>query len=114
MEYRIQLEVGDVNDIEAHVTARVVPASAGQDLEEGVVLSGVLRGPYCTKARTLPAEIAFRSETSNATVARVVVPDPCEWTAELPHVYEVELQATQHGRLMAQIQERVGFQKGSK
>ena len=46
--------MGDVTDMEARVIARYRGAGSR------IVLRGTLRGPFCEKARTLPAEFAFR------------------------------------------------------
>ena len=54
MSSDIEIVVGDVTDVEARVIARYRGAVPG------IVLSGSLRGPFCEKARTLPAEFEFR------------------------------------------------------
>jgi hypothetical protein len=76
---KIELTVGDVNDVEARVYAHF----SGEGL---IRLTGTLRGPYCETARTLPAGIAFRpAEGRRAVTAEVCVPDPCVRTPDVPH-----------------------------
>ena len=53
MTNEIEIFVGDVTDMEARVFARYCGA-------DHVMLRGTLRGPFCEKARTLPADFAFR------------------------------------------------------
>ena len=91
MAQAIEISVGDVTDVEAHVYARY----AG-DPTEGVVLRGVICGPYCEGVRTLPADFEFRpvgSEDPRVVLAEAVVTDPCMWSAEMPHVYNVDVEA---------------------
>jgi beta-galactosidase/beta-glucuronidase len=102
---KIEITVGDVNDVEARVCAHFTG--------EGIVrLSGTLRGPYCETARTLPAEIAFRpAEGSGVATAEVCVPDPCVWTEEVPHMYQVDLEARQGNKLVAEYHGRIGLRR---
>jgi beta-galactosidase/beta-glucuronidase len=107
----IEIAVGDVNDVEAHVYARCTLAAAAG---ERVVLSGTLRGPYCAIARTLPAEFVFRELREGAIAsARAVVPDPCLWSAELPHVYHAEVEARQGGQIVATFRGDIGLKRST-
>lgn len=110
----IEITVGDVNDIEARVYARLKSShDHGPDDGGGMVLiSGTMTGPFCDKARTLPAEVRFRPITgSSPSVAEAIIPDPCMWSPELPHVYHADLEAWREGKLVAEYHGPIGFRK---
>jgi beta-galactosidase/beta-glucuronidase len=108
---KIEISVGDVNDVEAWVYARFDETSAREGIEP-VRLKGTLRGPYCETARTLPAEIKFRSEAGTGTAAaEVCVPDPCVWSEEVPHMYQVDLEARQGDQVVAEYHGRIGLRR---
>ena len=112
MSDEIEIFVGDVNDVEGRVVARFKPARSGQVGAEAIVLRGTLRGPYCEMARTLPAEIAFRTaEGSGLVTAEVRVPDPCVWTPEVPHLYQVDVEARRGDRVVAEYHGRIGLRR---
>lgn len=102
----IEITVGDVTDVEAHVIARYTG-------RESVTLCGKLRGPFCERAQTLKADFPF-TEPSAAlarNVAEAVITDPCMWTPEMPHVYQVEVQAMDGNRLVAEHQAAIGLRR---
>jgi hypothetical protein len=112
MSDEIQISVGDVNDVEARVLARFQPASGERASSEPVVLRGTLRGPYCETARTLPAEMTFRDLAPTQTgLAEAIVPDPCVWSPELPHLYEVDVEARQGDRVVASYHGMIGLRR---
>lgn len=105
----IEIVVGDVTDVEAHVLARY---SGGQ--VEGVVLRGTVRGPFCESARTLAADFQFRavvSDDERVVTAEALVADPCMWSAELPHLYVVNVEARQGERLAAEYHGQIGLRR---
>ncbi len=109
MSSEIEIVLGDVSDVEAHVYARFHghDQAAGMEL---VVLRGCVRGPFCEMSRTLPAEFAFRNSGTTATVeAEAVVTDPCLWSPELPHLYQVDLKALAGERVVAEYHGMVGL-----
>jgi hypothetical protein len=113
---RIEITVGDVNDVEARVYARFVGADEVADdaAREKIKLSGTLRGPYCEGTRTLPAHIEFRAGcATDVTAAEAVVPDPCTWTRDLPHLYQADLEAWQGDRLLAEYHGTIGLRRGA-
>jgi beta-galactosidase/beta-glucuronidase len=110
MTDEIEIFVGDVNDVEGHVFARFKRVPSEQDEGEAIVLSGTLRGPYCETARTLPAEIPFRDlSPKKSGLAQAIVPDPCLWSPELPHLYRVDVQAHQGERIIAKHHGTIGL-----
>jgi hypothetical protein len=113
MTNEIEIRVGDVNDVEARVIAQLHGARPS-DAEAGqpVAISGVVRGPYCDQTRTLPAEFVFRD--SGLGRAEAVIPDPCAWSPELPHMYQVQIEARRGERVVAQYQGSIGLRRGAK
>jgi beta-galactosidase/beta-glucuronidase len=112
MSDEIQISVGDVNDVEGHVFARFKRATGEQASDNPVVLRGTLRGPYCQTARTLPAETTFRDlGPKEIGLAEAIVPDPCVWSPELPHLYEVHVEARQGDRVVAKYRGMIGLRR---
>jgi hypothetical protein len=106
MSTDIDIFVGDVTDVEARVIARYQGATMG------VVLSGTLRGPFCEKARTLPADFEFRDfGNENGMQVETVVSDPCMWTPEMPHLYQADIEARQGERLVAEYHGTIGLRR---
>lgn len=95
-----EITVSEVSDMEARVTVRY----AGETTE----LRGLLRGPYCATAHTLPAEYPLRRGDAPGT-AVVVVTDPCLWSRELPHLYRVEVRALQGAEVVAEYHGEIGL-----
>jgi hypothetical protein len=113
MQDEISITVGDVNDVEAHVYARYSGVSGQRSdasASERVRMQGTLRGPFCKNARTLPAEIAFRDlGPKEIGVARAIVPDPCVWSPELPHLYELHVEARRGEQIVAAYDGTIGL-----
>jgi len=106
MSHLIEINVSDVTDTDARIVARLVGDATG------VVVRGTVRGPYCEKARTLPAEFAFRRlRTSEAGIVEAVVTDLCLWSPELPHLYDLDIQALRGEQLLAEYHGKVGLRR---
>ncbi len=102
----IEIVVGEVSDVEACVYARYHGPVGG------VILRGTLRGPFCETSRTLPAEFAFRDLGKDDVAESVaVVPDPCMWSPEMPHLYRVDLEALQGEHVIAEHQSQIGLRR---
>jgi len=110
---QIEITVGDVNDVEARVYASVRLASASSRPDsEAITIHGTLRGPYCETARTLPAVFMFRDmRTTSPPTAEALVPDPCVWSSELPHLYQADVVAQQGEFIVAEYHGTIGFRK---
>jgi len=109
----IEIFVGDVNDVEARVYARYVGAAKDDGAHaERIVLKGRLRGPYCERSRTLPAEIAFR-DSEKPGLIEALVPDPCTWSPDLPHLYQADVEARQGQRVLAEYHGTIGLRRGN-
>jgi hypothetical protein len=123
MSDAFEILLGDVNDVEAHVIARY---RGSEPTDAPVQLGGTLRGPYCESSRTLPAEFTFQSTQSlppnvdhgkdasrNKATAKAVVPDPCLWSPELPHLYQADLEARVGARVIARYHGSIGLRRTS-
>ena len=105
----IDIELGDVTDVEARVIARYRGAEMA-----GIVLKGAVRGPFCAVARTLPADFEFRrvdSDDRDVVVAEALIADPCMWSAELPHLYDVDVEARQGEGIVAEYHGKIGLRR---
>ena len=79
---------GDVNPQVAHVYVQLLstPTSDWQ-------LRGCVRGPRSRLTRTLPATVRLEDLGSGpSTLARALVPDPCDWAPGQPYLYDVEVE----------------------
>jgi hypothetical protein len=104
MSSDIEIVVGDVTDVEARVIARYHGTAMGAELR------GTLRGPFCEKGRTLPAEFVFQ-HFANIEQVEAVVPDPCMWTPEMPHLYLANLEARQGEKIVAEYHGTIGLRR---
>jgi hypothetical protein len=115
MPASIQIFARDISDVEGHVFARYLgPGTAApSDVDnESVLLRGTLRGPYCETAHTLPAEFRFRDLSPRQTgLAEAIVPDPCIWTDELPHLYRADIEARKGDRIVAEYHGMIGLRR---
>ncbi len=107
-EFDQQLEVffGRTSDAVAYVYARLtgVPADGSWQL------SGSLTGPVCRYAETLPARSLLVDRGPGASLlAAAAVPEPCFWSPEMPHLYDVEVELRHEGKVLATAQRLFGF-----
>ena len=55
-------------------------------------LSGSIKGPRCTRARTLAATFGIEESEFNGNIPiGKLIPDPCYWTPQLPFLYDIAL-----------------------
>lgn len=99
-----EILVVDVSEVEATVRVRY-----GGEAAETVSLRGALRGPYCERAHTLPADYPFRVLTASVATAEAVITDPCPWSEEVPHLYRAEVAALRGGEVLAEYHGEVGL-----
>ena len=86
----------------------ITPELSGPRGEEASI-GGVMRGPYCDRARTLPAEFVLKLNNDGTLTATIV--DPCYSTAELKMDYELELWSEQQGQRSTEFRTRVELKK---
>jgi glycosyl hydrolase family 2 len=105
MDKQFEIVLGDVTDMEAHVIARYTGPSK-------VNLRGQLRGPFCSIARTLPATFGFgQAAGDRPNSAEAVVTDPCLWSPEMPHLYQVDIEALDGERIVAEYHGTIGLER---
>jgi Glycosyl hydrolases family 2 len=110
-----ELAVGEVTAMEARVFVGYRPAAEHGALgQEPIFLRGTLRGPYCEKARTLPAEFPFQDlSPARPLTAEAVVPDPCLWSPDLPHLYRADVEALRGAQIVAEYHGEIGLRSTS-
>ncbi len=106
----LELFFGDANDAIARVYARVA-ITPGQRAEN-ITLSGMVSGPECAFATTLPARVPLLSKGPGVSLlAEAVVPDPCFWTTELPFLYRVRVELRNGNEVLAAREQMFGIRR---
>ena len=87
-----------------------------RDMSRGLMVSfeGQLRGPHCTRSRTLPASFTISHCECNGNVASCstsLITDPCYWTPELPFLYDLEVEVALADGTKAAWQHTVGLRR---
>ncbi len=78
---------------EATSTGCRVYAQSERTRETSAPMSGVLRGPFCAYANTLPTNHPFRVRNGLPPgTVEAWVPDPCFWTPAMPFLYKYSLE----------------------
>jgi beta-galactosidase/beta-glucuronidase len=103
-----EIVVSDVSEVEA--TIRVSYRGAAS---ESAAIRGTLRGPYCERAHTLPADYPFHASAGESATAKAVITDPCLWSEELPHVYHANVEAVHGEEVVAEYHGVVGLRRTS-
>ncbi len=91
MSFNEQLEIFTHQATDSAVLVELCDKSQGRIR----AFHGELRGPHCSRARTLPASFPIghcECDEKISQSATVLVTDPCYWTPELPMLYDVVLE----------------------
>lgn len=107
-EFDRNLEVffGHTSDAVAYVYARLPGLAA----DGGWQLSGSLTGPVCRYAETLPARSQLVDRGPGASLlAAAAVPEPCFWSPEMPHLYDVAIELRRGENVVATSKRLFGF-----
>lgn len=73
-------------------------------------LTGFVHGPHCEYAHTLPAKFALQDLGAGPTLlARAIVTDPCLWTSDLPHTYDVQIELRRGSQTLASERRSIGL-----
>lgn len=103
---RLEFFFGDASDAQCRVYARLRGTAAGQ----GWQLAGSLTGPTCAYAQTLGAKFSLVDRgPGDSLLAEAVVPEPCFWTPDMPHVYAARVELTHDGRPLASATRLLGI-----
>lgn len=105
-----QLELFTHHATESEVVVEV------RDISQGRIRAfhGQLRGPRCTKAKTLSASFAIELCTCDAKMAQsasVLVTEPCYWSPDLPMLYDIELELELAGGETATWRQSLGLRQ---
>lgn len=107
----IEVKLGTATDSSATIFVRPALA-AGTEVDPEWRLAGVVRGPRCLYARTLPNEAALDDMGPDpAPLARARLIEPCYWTPDLPYLYDVALEVRHGDRVVAAAEQTVGFKR---
>lgn len=107
-ETDFDITIAEASAVEARVHVRPRLAG-GRDPGAHWLVGGTISGPYCERARTLPATMPFQMlDTAAEPLAEAVIPDPCFWTRELPHVYRVHIEYQLDGQ-RSQFETTIGL-----
>ena len=104
MQSQIEISIGDVTDMEARVYARFCGS-------EPATLEGTIRGPFCDRSRTLPADFPFRAVAAQPESVEAIITDPCMWTPEMPQLYQVDVVARRGDAIVAEYHEMFGLNR---
>lgn len=103
---RLEFVLGRADELRAEVYVRLVDGSAD------ATITGVLTGPRCGVATTLPSTSALRPMSGAGTaVARAIVTEPAFWTPELPNLYELSAEACDSAGVVATTRRLVGLRR---
>jgi beta-galactosidase/beta-glucuronidase len=100
-----EIAVAEASEVEATVVVRY------REDASDVTLRGELRGPYCERAHTLPADFPFRAVSGDRGAAQATVTDPCCWSEELPHLYRARVEAVRGGQVIDEYHGEIGIKR---
>ncbi len=109
-----EIYVDALTQVEARVCVRYQPGPGDESSADRVGLRGTLRGPFCSRAQTLPAEFAFRDRgTVRLPSAEAIVPDPCLWSPDLPHLYRADVEVVRGDGVVDEYHGEIGLRQTS-
>jgi hypothetical protein len=105
---RLEVFFGDASDALCHVYARL----RGPEAAQGLQLRGSLKGPSCLYAQTLPATHPLVDRgPGQSLLAEAIVPEPCFWTPEMPHLYRVDVRLERGADVLAREERFFGIRR---
>lgn len=91
--------------------ARVYVELTGPDASQ-CQITGVVVGPRCEYAKTLPARLPLRSRPDgDSPRAEAVIPDPCFWTPRMPFLYDVQIDVRCSGQTLYTERRPLGIRR---
>ena len=113
MDFSLDLFHGQLHRSSADVYVRLSGDFDAQSVwHEGWRLAGTLAGPHAQNSHTLPAEIPLEDMgAGESLLARVRLPDPCNWTPSLPLQYDVHIELLVEGGTAWQAEQTIGLRQ---
>ncbi len=105
---RFDVVLGRCDSFRAEIYVRAVVPSGTPD----TALTGMLSGPDCRLATTLPVTATIRTvpgASPGVVLGKVILTEPAFWTPELPNLYRLTAALTVDGREIGSIQRPVGL-----
>lgn len=107
---RLDLFFGATSDALCRVYARLEGPGRSGELQGELQLTGTLTGPRCAYAQTLPATFSFVDRgPGSSLLAETLVPEPCFWSPQMPHLYDADLQLRDGDRVLARAKRMFGI-----
>ncbi len=76
----------------------------------GLLLSGEVRGPRCLYSQTLPSSYPLKDVGPGQTLlSRAMLTDPCYWSPQTPHIYDVRVELRQGSDVVASETRQIGL-----
>jgi hypothetical protein len=90
-QFSVEIFVGQATNMGARIYVGVRSDIAFEQVARPRRLTGSVSGPECRYARTLPIHVPLReTDSKSPLLAEALVPDPCFWTPQMPHLYQVQ------------------------
>lgn len=108
MENEISFDVfhGELKHDAAQIYVRVPGLPGGQQWS----IRGMLRGPECRYAKTLPIHVPLVDCGAGPTLlARGLLTEPCFWSTELPMIYRLRVEIRRDGQIVARHEQDLGL-----
>lgn len=78
--------------------------------DEGLKITGQVRGPRCRLAQTLPVNANLVDLGGGPTMlARAVMPEPNFWSPDAPSIYDVTVNLQHNGKILATARRSIGL-----
>lgn len=107
--------LGRADDMRAEVWLRCTPPAAGAAaIGPLLVVSGILVGPECSTAATLPTTVSLVDQGTvegQPPLARGVCTEPGFWTPELPNLYRAEVTLRRGDDVVASGRRMIGLRR---
>lgn len=97
---------GELSPARAAIYARL----SGLHDMAGLRLSGEVRGPRCLYSQTLPSSYPLKNVgPGQSLLARALLTDPCYWSPQTPHIYDVTVELRQGSDVVASETRQIGL-----
>jgi hypothetical protein len=104
---RIEAVLGRADDMRAEVYVRLTDPPVGG----GAVIQGVVSGPRCSLATTLPTLARLEQLAGGDPVARAILTEPSYWTPEMPNLYRLQAEAHVADASVAAVDWMIGLRR---